>query len=268
MHTTLAAMIDRIDSPAMRNSDIIGWSSPVPTFGNLEVSKVATLGINPSNREFVDEMGVELDGQARRFHTLGSLSLDSWADADYRHFRLIVDSCCAYFSRNPYDRWFKTLDRVVCGAGASYYDQDACACHLDLIPYATTRKWTELKVSQKSKLLESCVDHLGLLIRDSPVRIMILNGRTVIEHFLAISTQNIQAQKMPEWSLPRVSKPHVVGVAYKGWVNEIGGIHLERSIFVLGFNHNLQSSFGVTSAVMDSIRDWISNCVGDMSNET
>ena len=267
MHATLAAMIDRLDSPTMRSSDVIGWSSPVPTFGNLAESKVATLGINPSNREFVDEMGSELDGHARRFHTLGSLSLGSWADADYRHLRLIVESCCAYFSRNPYDRWFKTLDRVVCGASASYYDQISIACHLDLVPYATSRKWTELTILQKSKLLESCVDHLGLLIRDSPVRIMILNGKTVIEHFRAISAQDIEARKMPEWSLPRVSKRHVVGIAYKGWVTEIGGISLERSILVLGFNHNLQSSFGVTSAVMDSIRDWISNCVRNMSNE-
>ena len=267
MHATLAAMIDRLESPTIRDADVIDWSSPVPTFGDLEKSRVATLGINPSNREFVDELGSELHGNARRFHTLGSLSLDSWADADYRHLRLIVESCCAYFARNPYDRWFKTLDRVVCGASVSYYNPISCACHLDLVPYATAKKWTELNATQRSHLLESGVDNLGLLLRDSPVRIMILNGKSVVNHFKAISIENMEEQEMPEWSLPRMSTSDVVGIAYKGWVSEIGGVSLEHNILVLGFNHNLQSSFGVTSAVIDAIRDWVTECVGNMSNE-
>ncbi len=41
-------------------SDTISWASPVPSFGNISRSNIATLGINPSNREFVDENGHEL----------------------------------------------------------------------------------------------------------------------------------------------------------------------------------------------------------------
>ena len=73
------------------------------------VAQVATVGINPSNLEFMDEAGNELQGAARRFHTLTSLGLQSWGEADSRHLETIAHSCSAYFDRNPYDRWFKRL---------------------------------------------------------------------------------------------------------------------------------------------------------------
>src|SRR5260370_1920150 len=140
MHRALTTLIDRLDSPAAFGTDVIRWGCPVPSFGDLSNATVATLGLNPSNREFVDEVGDELQGSYRRFHTLKSLGLASWSDVDARHLRLILESCRTYFLGNPYDRWFKKLDQVVAGTGASFYDGSCVACHLDLIPYATTRK--------------------------------------------------------------------------------------------------------------------------------
>ena len=78
MHVTLTMLIDRFESSAVRGSDVIDWCCPVPTFGDVEKAHVATMGINPSNREFVDQLGAELDGSARRFETLNSLNLESW----------------------------------------------------------------------------------------------------------------------------------------------------------------------------------------------
>jgi hypothetical protein len=219
---------------------------------------VATLGLNPSNREFVDEQGDELQGPLRRFHTLNSLGLARWTDADARHLRLILESCIKYFSGNPYDRWFKRLDQVVIGAKASFYDSSCGACHLDLIPYATTRKWTELTPAQRLTLLEIAADTLGLMLRDSPVRILILNGRSVVERFQEVAGVSLEKQEMPDWSLTRNAKRSVVGLAYRGLIDSISGIKLSREILVLGYNHNLQSSFGVTNEVILAIRDWIS----------
>ena len=131
IYTTLTALLDRLDSGAVASTDVIRWASPVPAFGNLLHSRVATLGLNPSNREFVDESGRELQGVARRFHTLSSLGLGTWADAEARHLRLIMESCDAYFEGNPYDRWFRTLDQVVTAADASFYATEGSgACHL------------------------------------------------------------------------------------------------------------------------------------------
>ena len=66
MHSALATLIDRLDSPAVLETEVIPWGSPVPSFGDLSISRVATLGLNPSNREFVDESGGELQGPLRR----------------------------------------------------------------------------------------------------------------------------------------------------------------------------------------------------------
>lgn len=258
LHAALSTLIDRLDSPAVSRTQVIRWGCPVPCFGDLSSSRVATLGLNPSNREFVDELGDELRGTFRRFHTLTSLGLQSWSDVDARHLRLITESCCNYFLGNPYDRWFKKLDRVVSGANASFYDASCRACHLDLIPYATARKWTELTARQRSSLLTVAADTLGLLLRDSPVRILILNGRSVVDHFQEIAGICLERVEMPAWSLSRQPKRDVAGLAYRGVVNTLSGISLPHEILVLGYNHNLQSSFGVTNEVIRGIRDWIS----------
>src|SRR5258708_4640933 len=99
----------------------MGWTCPVPFFGRLGDSTLATLGINPSNREFVDDAGHELDGDSRRFPTLRSLGLRTWADASSLDLTAIVSACGRYFSGNPYSRWFDPLDALVLGAGASFY---------------------------------------------------------------------------------------------------------------------------------------------------
>jgi len=258
LHRALTTLLDRLDSPAVARAHVIRWGCPVPAFGDLASSRVATLGLNPSNREFVDDSGKELEGDARRFHTLRSLGLPAWSDVDARHMRLILDSCSAYFRRNPYDRWFKRLDYVVSGAGASFYDVSRAAVHLDLIPYATTRKWMELTPQQRSALLDIAGDTLGLLLRDSPVRVLILNGRSVVELFQETANVSLDCSRVEAWSLPRQSGSHVVGLAYAGVVSKLAGVRLANDILILGYNHNLQSSYGVTSAVVTAIRTWIS----------
>jgi hypothetical protein len=257
MHTTLTTLIDRLDSAAVSETNVIRWGCPVPSFGDLGSSRVATLGLNPSNREFVDELGNELDGVARRFPTLRSLGLRSWSEVDATHLGVIMDSCRRYFLGNPYDRWFRRLDSVLSGTNASYYDASRAACHLDLIPYATERKWTELTPHQRSSLLAVAGDTLGLLLRASPVRILILNGRSVVEQFQDIAGVRLDSDVIPAWSLPRQSGSDVTGIAYHGVVDTLSGISLGSPLRVLGFNHNLQSSFGVTNKVIHAIRNWI-----------
>jgi len=255
---TLVTLVDRLVSLPLSEAEVISWGCPVLSFGDLANSRVATLGLNPSSREFVDGTGAELEGTFRRFHTLNSLGIESWLDVDARHLHLILDSCRSYFLGNPYDRWFRVLDQVVSGAGASFYDESRAACHLDLVPYATACKWTELTAHQRSLLLDVACDTLGLLLRDSPVRILILNGSSVVEQFQGVTGTCLERREMPAWSLMRAPKPDIVGVSYKGMVCKVAGVTLPQEIKVLGYNHNLQSSFGVTKRVVSAIRDWIS----------
>lgn len=258
MNKTLRDLIGRLDGHLCKSSKVIPWSCPVPSFGDASRSVIATLGLNPSNREFVDESGRELDGPSRRFHTLTSLGLSQWSEVDAKHVTLIAEACREYFSRNPYNGWFTSLDRILSGAGVSYYGGSYRACHLDLIPYATRCKWTDLTIRQRSSLFAVGGDTLAVLLRDSSVRVLILNGQTVVTHLQKVANVEFQRTEMRRWTLPRKSGSGVVGVAFRGTLTRLSGVDLERSIVVLGYNHNLQSSFGVTTFVKQAIAKWVS----------
>lgn len=257
MRDTLLNLIDRLSDPTLSEANVIPWSCPVPSFGDLTRSKIATLGINPSNKEFIDSHGRELDGKLRRFHTLKSLGLKRWSNAKERHLQLITDACCNYFYRNPYNGWFQALENIISGTNSSYYGTSNTACHLDLIPYATLRKWTDLTTRQRTSLMELSGDTLALLLENSPIRVLILNGRAVVEHMQSVSSNEFEKREINSWALPRASGHSVKGYAYKGYIREISGIRLKRDIKILGFNHNIQSSFGVTTKVKSSIKQWV-----------
>ena len=253
----LARLIDYLDRGQLNDSGVISWSCPVICFGDPTISTVATLGLNPSNREFVDECGHELKGIARRFHTLSSLGLSEWSEVDARDLELIIESCCSYFSSNPYDSWFRKLDQVIAGANASFYASLPEACHLDLVPYATKDKWTALKKQQRHTLLRITGDSLELILRDTPITTLILNGRSVVKYFELLFGCTLTKQEAPGWTLRRQSHRDVTGFAYQGFLTSVGTTALNREILVLGFNHNLQSSFGISTGVLDAIKNWI-----------
>jgi hypothetical protein len=257
MDKELFNLIQRLSDPVLHDADVIPWGCPIVSFGNLGSSRIATLGLNPSNREFVDSNGNELDGGARRFHTLNSLGLASWAETKSEHLDMILELCENYFFRNPYDGWFKKLDYIISGTSMSYYFPSAQACHLDLIPYATACKWTELSSEQRSSLLDHSGDTLGLLLKNSHIELLILNGRTVVETLERIADVELERQLMPDWTLPRKDSNGVAGYSYIGVVKSIGGVQLGREVTVLGYNHNIQSSFGVTTQVQTAIRNWV-----------
>lgn len=257
LQATLSSLLERLDNKALSKAKVIPWSSPIPSFGDLASSSIATLGLNPSNREFVDIKGKELDGDLRRFHTLKSLGLRKWTEANTTHHKLILESCSRYFYQNPYDGWFKGLDKIISGTNASYYDTSTKACHLDLIPYATACKWTELTSEQRTFLLNFAGDTLGLLLKDSPVRLLILNGQTVIENLQRITGVNFEKDTISDWTLPRKTGNGVKGISYRGTIKEVAGVRLNRKVHILGFNHNIQSSFGVTAQVKTAIRNWV-----------
>ena len=257
LFSILTSLIAKLDGPDIAETGIIPWAAPIPVFGDLCTSRVATVGLNPSNREFVDEDGIELSGlRRRRFHTLRSLGLSSWSAIDAQHLRLIQDSCRDYFRRNPYDDWFKPLDGVISGTGASFYDGECSACHLDIIPYATSEKWRNLKAKQRA-LLEFAGDSLAALLRTSSVRLVVLNGQSVVDHFQDMAGVDFVRLRMPTWSLLRKSRSSIDGYSYAARVERIGPVPLNRKIVVLGYNHNRQSSPGVSGKIAGAIRDWV-----------
>lgn len=258
MITEISDLILRLTDPCINDLEIIGWASPIISFGNPETSKIATLGLNPSNKEFVDNNDNELNSNNRRFQTLASLKLLKWDYISDEQCKMLMDQCYDYFVRNPYDSWFKRLDYLISGTSMSYYFPSREACHLDLVPYATFKKWGNLTTGQKSILLEKYGDVLGLVLKSSTIKILILNGKTVIDNLQKISDVEFRVNYQPTWDLLRENTSNVKGNSYQGYLTKVGGIDLEKKILILGFNHNIQSSFGVTSVVQQEIRNWIS----------
>lgn len=264
----LLHLIDYLDKNELLELSIMPWASPVLSFGDISMSKIATLGINPSNREFVNTQNEELKEHNRRFHTLSSLGLANWSDINENQLQLIFDTYNEYFSRNPYDGWFKRLDYLMSGSSFSYYFPSYEACHLDLVPFATYEKWSNLTLLQQTDLLQFFSNTLGGLITNSSIEIIILNGQTVVNNFKKISNIEFEKKFQKDWELPRKIGGGVAGYSYEGYVSSIGGVDLKRNIKVLGYNHNIQSSFGVSSGVLGSIREWIAKNININSYET
>jgi len=254
-------MICGLETAARFRTGVVEWGSPIPYFGSVTTARIATVGLNPSNREFMDERGGELSGYLRRFHTLHSLGISEWSESDTRHFHLILESCNEYFLRNPYNSWFMRLEYLVSSIGASFYGLTPSACHLDLIPFATKRKWIELTGRQKSKLHMIAADSLGLLIRNSSINTIVLNGASVVDQFGAITGHQLYRELIPGASLRRHAGPSVSAYGVRGMISKWAGVPLDRQVTILGYNHNIQSSFGVSRNALCAIREWVSTAI-------
>ncbi|ARU28668.1 hypothetical protein [Cellvibrio sp. PSBB006] len=249
-------MLAVISTDQMIKSEVIIEGAPIISFGHIGKSKIATMGLNPSDQEFYDSKGVELDGIARRFHTLKSLDIKNWKNASESDFEKILILCEEYFYRNPYDRWFKSLNYIISGTGFSFYDAFNSACHLDLVPFATKKKWGSLTELQKKHLLQVGSKFLADIINNGSIELIILNGRSVIKNMEVMIGCSFSKKEYKAWALPRLEGA-VRGEAYTGKITKLGNNPLNRCVKVLGYNHNIQSSFGVTNAVKGSIKNWI-----------
>jgi hypothetical protein len=257
MYSAMATLLDALDTQRLGHLDVIAWGCPVPFFGHLETARLATVGINPSNREFVGIDGNELVGDDRRLPTLGSLGLPAWSQADFFSLRDILAACQNYFECNPYDSWFRALQRIIEPTGHSYYSPRSDVCHLDVVPWATVGKWGTLAPVIRRQLVERAAAALAEMIASSPLAMLILNGQEVVRQFETLLGSRLDSRPMAAWNLPRRSGKAVPGLAYSGRVSSIADIPLDRELLVVGYNHNLQSSFGVTAAVRDGVSDWI-----------
>lgn len=250
-------------SNELLNCEVITWASPIVAFGDYKRSHIATVGLNPSNREFLDIRGNELKGNNKRFHTLSSLNIKNWENLDTSGFELIEKSWSEYFQLNPYVEWFKDMDLIISGTSNSLFDVNSRACHLDLIPFATYKKWAFLTRAQQKSLLILSAEILKEVLFNSEIKIIILNGRSVVDNFQKMMNVSLTVEEKLEWGLKRSGSKPVKGIAYYGTLNNIQNITLGREIKVLGYNHNLQSSFGITNELRVSIKDWIKGKFND-----
>lgn len=172
-----------------RDCDVVWGSTPVVSFGDFTKAKVATLGINPSSKEFKDDSqsattnGLFPVGKKRLAdgESLGILSTDPLDDDTATYVtgadgaKEIWENCRDYFkSPNAYWPWFKDLEKIVNFTGRSY--KDDTACHLDLSPWATDPVFSGLTKDQQQKLLLGESDFLRWQIAKSNIELVIFNS--------------------------------------------------------------------------------------------
>ena len=207
---------------------VIALTTPVVSFGEPEGARVATIGINPSASEFLDDE-LLLGGPARRLATLPSLGAERLDALTVAQSEQVLRDCASYFRRNPYRRWFDPLDELlrVC-SGASYYD--GSACHLDLVQWATKPAWRELASSEREDLLADGVPYLRRQLQRNEFATVLVNGRQVLEQVQAVELVQLKASRV-------LRLDGVVCTLYQG---------AAAGATWVGWSTNLQSSYGIT----------------------
>jgi hypothetical protein len=235
----LSSMVRR-QPPAA--SPVVSGSTPVVAFGDPGRAEVATLGINPSDSEFL-ENGMLLRGGRRRLATLESLGAEDLGRLTEAQVAVVISECTTYFGRRPHSRWFNPLDRLLRAAlGVSYYE--GTACHLDLIQWATSPTWGKIRdPAIRRALLEDGTPHLRAQLAHENVRLVLLNGRQVLDEVQAVGFAHMTEKGV----IPLRSG------ACRLYVGAGGGVRW------LGWSTNLQSSWGVSGSFKQELGAWLSD---------
>ena len=239
----LVAMVRR---PMPVGCHVVEGSTPVVAFGDWRRAQVATLGINPSAKEFVVG-GRLLVGPRRRLATLESLGAESTSVLTDAQVAQVVADCAAYFHRNPYRAWFDPLDDILHRAlGVSYFDDTAC--HLDLVQWATDPVWGKIpNAAVRRVLLDDGAEHLGAQLRGGAVRTVVVNGAAVWDQ--------LGATGLADWE--------EVGELTFGNRGRSARLRVGTGCGVrfVGWTLNVQSSHGVTAAAREELAGWLGTVV-------
>lgn len=239
----------RIRRPVPVGSNVVPGSTPVISFGNAQTGRVATLGLNPSSREFRDKSGRELSGPQRRLATLQSLALSSLERAPASAITRVLDDCSSYFQRNPYRRWFDQLEPILIDCGASYYD--GSACHLDLVQWATDPTWRHLSPEVRTELAEADGAFLLEQLQNENLELLLLNGSGV-RKLLEDLVRCRWVEHEPIDRGPGLPDTRLVTATI------LGGLQ------VIGWSTNIQSSHGVT----EELRAELALRIADLAEPT
>jgi len=212
-------LVEEASRPPAAPGAVVRGSTPVVFFGDPAVASVATLGINPSPRQFVHQNGVLRQGPDRRLATLPWLGLGSWDELDRDAGQRILAECAAYFEpgRAPYRRWFDPFDRVLVeGLGVSYYD--GRACHLNLVPWATHPVWRDLDRAEWGRLAEAALPFLVGQLEVAGYRVVVVNGRTVMDEVAAAGVVEWSTDvRLPGPPAAQLCVGEAAGTFYAGW---------------------------------------------------
>ncbi len=178
--TRLVTLYERLRRPP--SAFTVPTTLPVLFFGDLFKAEVASVGLNPSDQEYLSNAGALLAGSAQRFATMSSLGAPSRSALSDEQCAKAVEWMRNYYDpgRPVYGSWFNALSRVIEGFGAGFRDRSAT--HLDLIQESTSPVWSKLDRLGRQTLLKQDLPFLKWEIRVFPLRAVICTGKTVSAH--------------------------------------------------------------------------------------
>ena len=228
---------------------VVAGSTPVVAFGDLRKAGVATLAINPSFGEFLHTDDRERDGAHRRLETLRSLRCESLGTATRDAIERAFRSCNSYFARRPY-AYFGKLEIVLNRLKKSFYD--GSACHLDLVQWATKPRWIKLEPWEREKLLQADVPFLKRQLSHEHLRLIVINGSGVREQFERFFEMPLEDVRFPRQPSLEVSGGPSISF-FQG--------RTSSDQHVIGWNINLQSTFGVSRKNVEAVAERIARMV-------
>ena len=156
---------------------VIPLTTPVVSFGDFTTARIATLGINPSSKEFL--AGKKLrSNQKKRLVDFETLRKKTESNLTPEEATEVWTGCKEYFSgKNAYWSWFKHFDEILTRIDSGY--RSGLSAHLDLSPWATSPIWNKMTLSQQSALVNHDQDFLTWQLKESPIRTIIFNGSSV-----------------------------------------------------------------------------------------
>jgi hypothetical protein len=219
-------IIERIKKKIEPDMCVVPQTTPVIYFGNYDMAKACTISLNPSNLEFVDKSNKLLDDtNSERLCSRKKMNKIDSDELSYDDAETVLKHCTDYFKSKPYKSWFDPFNYFIkCYGDYSYYE-DTCV-HLDLVQWATYKKWNEIPISIKQKHLANDLPVLKYLLKKD-FEVMFLNGKTVVKNVCDCLSINLK-EKITTFK----NRPLIV---YHGEYNKIK---------VVGWNIYLQSAAG------------------------
>jgi hypothetical protein len=221
-------ILKRIKSTYPGKDLVVHQSTPVLSFGDFQKAGLFTLGINPSNLEFLDNKGKLLKNKLRRLQTLSSLKASDCTLLSPGQSKKVFDGCVDYFNRNPYN-WFDKFGPILDAVGHSFNSPPFVA-HVDLVQWATKTKWREIPRGEQKMLIEEGRPFLKYQLQSENLHTILLNGRTVINAFQDWSNVKLEYSSL---DIP------------KG--GELVTGFYDNRVRIIGWSVNIQSSWGVTA---------------------
>ena len=262
LHPLTHVIAEAVSSPRHQQWGFprIEWACPVPFFGRAERARIASVGLNPSDKEFLDGHSRPLREGEQRLATLCSLGLQDWNAAGQEECSDVAQACSGYFGLNAYWRWFRPLESILDDAGRGTF-RDGGACHIDLAPWATHRPWGKLTDIEQDALVKCGEPVLKALFESTQFEVLLLNGASAVKGLQRVAGVELPFEFATDWD-DRVGR----GKRWSLRRDSLGRIELARPVTILGWNWNLQSS-RIASTTRESIYAWAASRLSDVLPE-